>query len=162
VHSKVYGRVMASLTVSALAESAGVRPDTIRYYEKAGLLPPPARSAAGYRLYAENMVDRLQFIKGAQRFGMRLREIAELLEINDRGLCPCGHTEDLVRARIVELDEELARLTETRQRMSQLVEDCPASSCPEGQWPCEGQFLQAAKEVITVDPDCPCSPDCPC
>ena len=82
-----------ALTVSALADQAGLSPDTVRYYERVGLLPEPACSAAGYRLYDQAAVGRLRLIKGAQRAGLRLREIGELLQVADRGQCPCGHTE---------------------------------------------------------------------
>jgi DNA-binding transcriptional MerR regulator len=88
---------MAALTISMLAKRTGIGADTVRYYERAGLLPPVARTRAGYRKYEESTADRLRFIKGAQRLGLRLREIAELLQVRDRGACPCGHTEALVR-----------------------------------------------------------------
>jgi hypothetical protein len=71
--SKVYPAGMA-LTVSALADQAGLSADTVRYYERVGLLPEPARSAAGYRLYDQAAVGRLRLIKGAHRAGLRLRE----------------------------------------------------------------------------------------
>jgi MerR HTH family regulatory protein len=61
------------LTVSVLAGQVGLRPDAVRYYERLGLLPLPARSRAGYRLYDQATVDRLRLIKGAQRVGLRLR-----------------------------------------------------------------------------------------
>ena len=81
-----------TLTVSKLAARVGLTADTIRYYERAGLLPPPDRAASGYRAFEDDPVDRLRFIKGAQRIGLHLQEIKELLDIPDRGLCPCGHT----------------------------------------------------------------------
>jgi DNA-binding transcriptional MerR regulator len=142
---------MASLTVSTLAKHVGVRPDTIRYYERAGLLPPPARSPAGYRQYDAATIDRLHFIRGAQRLGLRLREIADLLAVRDRGACPCGHAEALVRQRITELDAEIARLVEVRGELTRLAADCAAAACPDGGWPCEAQFIHAAttKEVTT-------------
>jgi DNA-binding transcriptional MerR regulator len=98
------------LTVSDLAARVGVSPDAVRYYERLGLLPPPARSMAGYRRYDERAIQRLRFVKGAQRVGLRLREIAELLQVLDRGQCPCGHTEALVCERLAAVDAELARL----------------------------------------------------
>jgi DNA-binding transcriptional MerR regulator len=99
-----------SLTVSALADTVGLSADTVRYYERVGLLPEPARSAAGYRLYDQAAVARLRLIKGAQRAGLRLREIGELLQVADKGLCPCGHTETLLRGRLAEVRAELDRL----------------------------------------------------
>ena len=71
--------VATGMSVSALAGRVGVRPDTVRYYERIGLLPPPARTLAEHRRYDETAVDRLQFVQGAQRLGLRLREINDLL-----------------------------------------------------------------------------------
>jgi DNA-binding transcriptional MerR regulator len=68
-----------TLTVSALADQAGLSADTVRYYERVGLLPKPARSAAGYRLYDQDAVGRLRLIKGAQRAGLRLVALLVLL-----------------------------------------------------------------------------------
>jgi DNA-binding transcriptional MerR regulator len=85
-----------SLTVSQLAGEVGLRADTVRYYERLGLLPAPTRTAAGYRQYNAEAVQRLRFIKSAQQLGLRLQEIAELLAICDQGLCPCSHSEALL------------------------------------------------------------------
>ncbi len=78
------------MSVSALAARVGVRPDTVRYYERAGLLPAPARTSAEHRRYDEGAVDRLQFIQGAQRLGLRLREIRDLLAVADTGTAPAS------------------------------------------------------------------------
>jgi DNA-binding transcriptional MerR regulator len=77
-------------------------------------VPRPPRSAAGYRRYDKGAVHRLRFVRGAQRVGLRLREIGELLEVMDRGQCPCGHTEALLRERLAEVDAQLARLAALR------------------------------------------------
>ena len=66
--------------MSVLAKRVGVGADTIRYYEQTGLLPPPERTASDYRNYDEPAIDRLRFIRGAQRLGLRLPEIKTLLE----------------------------------------------------------------------------------
>jgi DNA-binding transcriptional MerR regulator len=104
-----------TLTVSALADRVGLSPDAIRYYERCGLLPPPARSAAGWRLYDEHAVERLRFVKGAQRVGLRLREIRELLEVVDQGQCPCGHTDALLRQLLADTPKGV-RPTSTAQQ----------------------------------------------
>jgi DNA-binding transcriptional MerR regulator len=126
------------LTVSGLAARVGVSPDAVRYYERLGLLPRPARSAAGYRRYDEGAVERLRFVKGAQRVGLRLREIAELLQVVDRGQCPCGHTETLLRERLAEVDTELARLVALRGELARLLAQAPEQACTvetaEGWW----------------------------
>jgi DNA-binding transcriptional MerR regulator len=129
-HSGVYPAVMA-LTVSALAGQAGLSPDTVRYYERVGLLPEPARSAAGYRLYDQDAVGRLRLIKGAQRAGLRLREIGELLQVADQGQCPCGHTEALLRDRLAEVRTELERLRALEADLTRLLEVEPGSPCSE-------------------------------
>jgi DNA-binding transcriptional MerR regulator len=119
------------LTVSALADQAGLSPDTVRYYERVGLLPEPARSAAGYRLYDPAAVDRLRLIKGAQRAGLRLRDIGELLQVADQGQCPCGHTETLLRERLDEVRAELDRLRALEDDLVRLLQRQPNPACPD-------------------------------
>jgi MerR family transcriptional regulator, mercuric resistance operon regulatory protein len=143
---------MAPLTVSMLAERTGTRPDTIRYYERLGLLPPPARTPAGYRQYDDDATDRVRFIKGAQRFGLRLHEIGDLLAVGDRGACPCGHAEALVRQRIAEIDAEITRLADLRAELTRLATDCAAPGPGrDGLWPCEVQFIDAARRQLPDD-----------
>ncbi len=120
-----------ALTVSALADQAGLSADTVRYYERVGLLPEPARSAAGYRLYDQAAVGRLRLIKSAQRAGLRLREIGELLQVADRGRCPCGHTETLLRQRLAEVRAELERLRALEADLVRLLERYADPACPE-------------------------------
>lgn len=136
-----------NLRISEIAESVGVSPDTIRYYEREGLLPAPARSVSGYRQYDLGVTGRLRFIKGAQAFGLRLSEIRELLEIQDKGACPCGHTRTLLEKRSAELTAEIERLSllhEEIQRMAQL--ECPAT-IESDLWPCEAQFVKRGGET---------------
>ncbi len=108
-----------------------------------GTSPPTERSASGYRLCGEQAVECLRFIRGAQRVGLRLREIRELLEIRDRGLCPCGHTKELVRLRLAELKEEIDRLNAMKTELLALLERFPSDECPpdaEG-WAREKEFI---------------------
>ena len=144
-NSKVYGTCVAQ-TISELAESLGLRPDTLRYYDRLGLLRPSARSTAGYRLYDEAASDRLQFIKGAQRMGLRLSDIKELLEVRDRGQCPCGHTRVLVQRRIAEVNAEIRELTAVRRQLLALKkrnEECMEVS-PE-EWSCVNGFAKGGE-----------------
>ena len=94
-------RVSGPLTVGQLAARAGVRADTIRYYERAGLLPEPSRTDGDHRRYGPADLDRMLFIRGAQRLGLRLAEIRELLSVRDTGVCPCGPAETLDRKSVV-------------------------------------------------------------
>ena len=125
-----------TMTISELATRAGLTPDTLRYYQKIGLLPPPARSQAGYRLFEDESLDRLNFIKSAQRVGLKLADIGQLLEVMDNGLCPCGHTERLLHSRLDEVDKEIARLTALRAAMVNTLESCPADCSDLSCWPC--------------------------
>jgi len=86
-------QVTGQLTVGQLASRTGVRADTVRYYEREGLLPVPQRTEREHRRYGRDDVDRLLFIRGAQRLGVRLAEIRELLAIRDTGVCACEPAE---------------------------------------------------------------------
>ncbi len=120
----------AGLRVAQLAETVGVSGDTIRYYERAGLLPRPTRTRSGYRTYGAEAIDRLRFIQGAQRLGLRLKDIADLLSVRDTGQCPCEPAEQLLRRRLAELDAELARLQALRADMVAMAEALPSATCP--------------------------------
>lgn len=112
---------MGAFTVSKLARQSGTSPDTLRYYERIGLIPPAERSQSGYRLYDDDAVDRIRFIKGAQRLGLRLEEIGELLGIRESGLCPCGRTRQLLEDRLAQLEAELAELSHLRGEISGML-----------------------------------------
>jgi DNA-binding transcriptional MerR regulator len=106
-----------AVTISVFAEAGNVSPDTLRYYERLGILTPSERTKAGYRLYDDAAAERLQFIRGSQRMGLRLSDIKELLEVQDEGQCPCGQTEVLVERRLAEVEMEIAELRAVRQRL---------------------------------------------
>ncbi len=127
--------------MSKLAEEAGTSPDTVRYYERIGLLPETERSASGYRLYGEEAVERLRFIKRAQRFGLRLEAIGELLDVRRRGLCPCGHTRRLLEERVAELDEEMSSLARLRADIAEMLDELPAGD-EDGGWRCSSGLMQ--------------------
>jgi DNA-binding transcriptional MerR regulator len=132
-------RVSGLLTVGQLAARAGVRADTIRYYERSGLLPEPNRTDGDHRRYGPADLDRMLFIRGAQRLGLRLAEIRELLAVRDTGACPCGPAETLLSEHIGEIDREIARLTALRAELSGMVAGLTTSSgpCPDplpGTW----------------------------
>lgn len=132
---------MTEMTVSELGRRTGTTADTIRYYERIGLLPDVARSPAGYRLFTDSDVERLAFIKRAQRFGLQLDQISELLGVRDRGLCPCGHARDLLTGRLEELDEQLESLSRLRADIRQLLQGGSPSEA-EGNWPCSSGLIE--------------------
>ena len=158
------------LRVGELADAVGMTADTIRYYERAGLLPPPSRTAAGYRAYDVGAVDRLRFIQGGQRLGLRLSDIRDLLAVRDTGTCPCEPAEDLLTRRLAEVDAEIARLSALRREMASMLAGLAQPICPA---PVPGTWVPAARgEVSAMDPvevidtccdDCPpevCSSGC--
>lgn len=127
------------LTVGQLAARAGVRADTVRYYERAGLLPEPSRTDGDHRRYGPADLDRMLFIRGAQRLGLRLAEIRELLVVRETGVCPCGPAEVLLRDHVAEIDREVARLAALRAELSGMIAGLAGASgsCPDpvpGTW----------------------------
>ena len=123
--------------IGTLARQAGVPIKTIRYYEDVGLLPKAQRTGAGYRLYSSNAVDRLQFIKKAQSLGLRLGDIREILELADRGQCPCGHVQHLLKLRLQELNRKIADLHLIERRVAAAIRrGCPPRFRPHGKAVC--------------------------
>ena len=132
-------RVTGPLTVGQLAARVGVTADTVRYYERSGLLPEPNRTDGDHRRYGPADLDRMLFIKGAQRLGLRLAEIKLLLAVRDTGVCPCGPAETLLSEHIGEIDREIARLARLRADLARMVVGLSGQSgpCPDpvpGTW----------------------------
>jgi DNA-binding transcriptional MerR regulator len=131
------GQVSAPLTVGQLAARAAVRTDTIRYYEREGLLPTPCRTEGEHRRYGSADVDRLLFIRGAQRLGLRLAEIRELLAVRDTGTCACEPAEVLLRRHVAEISTEIERLAALRTELLAMLDAMPGPDCPDplpGTW----------------------------
>jgi DNA-binding transcriptional MerR regulator len=110
------------MRIGVLAEAAGTTPSTVRYYESMGLVPPPERSASGYRDYDPAALERLAFIRDAQASGLTLAEIQSVLELKDSGRRSCEHTAALLGRHLVELDEQIARLQQARVELARLAE----------------------------------------
>jgi DNA-binding transcriptional MerR regulator len=131
------GQVTGQLTVGQLASRTGVRADTVRFYEREGLLPVPQRTEGDHRRYGPADVDRLLFIRGAQRLGLRLAEIRELLAVRDTGACPCEPAEGLLRRHVAEIGKEIERLAALRAELLGMVTAMPGPDCPDplpGTW----------------------------
>ena len=92
--------VTNALQIGQVAQRTGLSVDAIRFYERAGLLPPPARSSGGYRLYGEHEVTDLEFIQKAQQLGFSLNEIRELFSIQRRPDEACAHVRDLIAQKL--------------------------------------------------------------
>jgi Hg(II)-responsive transcriptional regulator len=119
---------------SELASRAGVNVQTLRYYERRGILPEPRRSDSGYRSYDSEAVRAVRFIKGAQQLGFSLVEIHSLLELAAGGPRNCGAAKTLATKKIRELEAKMACLSAMRDSLRQLVATCDRSpdkrDCP--------------------------------
>ena len=114
------------LTIGKVAEAAGVATTTLRFYEREGLLSPTDRSRAGYRLYDDGAVQRLDFIRAAQAVGFTLDDIRALLQLN--GDTPCKQVQSLIARRMTEVDEKLADLTRVRSALADALQRCRKSN----------------------------------
>jgi len=110
------------LSIGELARAAGVNVETVRYYERRGLLEEPPRSPSGYRQYSADDLWRLQFIGRAKRLGFTLGEIADL--VGDDGRRSTTDVLRAARAKVASVDEKQAELLELRQRLERLVDLC--------------------------------------
>ena len=125
---------MQGWTIGQLAKQAAVPLQTIRYYERRGLLPPPPRSPSGYRLYGPEALRRLRFIRQAQRLGFSLREIQDLLELRLEGEASCAAVRAVARRKLEAVRERIRQLQALEQVLERLSRICPGegplSDCP--------------------------------
>jgi DNA-binding transcriptional MerR regulator len=117
----------AFLTIGEVAARTGETRDTIRYYERIGLLPRPMRTPAGYRQYRDGVVNRLALIRNAQQFGFPLREIAGFLGIRDGGGKPCHDVRAAAGRMLEAVDRQVAALIATRKRMKATLKSWDAT-----------------------------------
>src|SRR6185436_9170560 len=108
--ARIMDAMSTFLTIGKVAALAGVTPDTIRYYERRGLLARTARTPAGYRLYADNAVHRLEVIRNAQAFGFSLAEIAGFLRVREAGGKPCDEVRAAAQRMLQAVDRQIADL----------------------------------------------------
>ncbi len=111
------------MRIGELAARSGVTPDTIRYYERRGLLRPVARTSGGYRVYEDEALDRLAFIRKAQALGMSLDEVGEIIRAATREGSPCPKVRRMLRARIDEIDTRIRELAALREGLARALEE---------------------------------------
>jgi MerR family mercuric resistance operon transcriptional regulator len=121
-----------SYTIARLAAAAGVNVETVRYYQRRGLVAEPARPVGGVRRYTEADADQLRFIKRAKAMGFTLAETANLLRLRARRSCHA--TREVAAAKLQMLDQRIRELEELREELAHLIRDCDAnadeSACP--------------------------------
>lgn len=124
--------MVTEMTIGKLAGTCGVSVETIRYYQRRGLLEEPARVKGGYRRYPDTMRKRLRFIKRAQALGFTLTEVGGLLRLGERGMCV--ETRSLALGKVSLIDEKIADLTAMRGALQGLAGRCDAGvggdGCP--------------------------------
>lgn len=117
-------------TIGKLATEADVTADTVRYYEKEGLLAPAGKTAAGYRLYGEDAVRRLRFIRQAQQCGFSLTEIRELLTLRNSDAACCKDVKSVAVAKKLQLEHKIRALQVMSGALSELIASCNAETRP--------------------------------
>src|SRR5260370_11159197 len=122
------------LTIGQVATAADVNVQTIRYYERRGLVPPPRRTPSGYRQYADDAVARLRFIKHAQELGFSLQEIQELLGLRVRHGAACDTVERKTRQKIEVVQQKIRDFQRMKRTLERLAAACavrrPTAECP--------------------------------
>ncbi|MBL8196273.1 MAG: heavy metal-responsive transcriptional regulator [Blastocatellia bacterium] len=111
------------LKIGDVARLSGVGIEALRFYEKSGLLDKPVRTYSGYRMYSQNVLERLSFIKKAQVLGFSLEEIKQVIKDSRGGQKPCDEVRELVRQKLIELDIKLKQLQQYRDELATTLQD---------------------------------------
>ncbi len=127
-------RSTKSLTIGQVSQAAGIGIETVRFYERQGLLAEPARTRSGYRLYGESAIARLQFIRRAKDLGFTLNEIRGLLELRRDPTATAGDVRREARLKLADVEQKIESLQQIRAALLALVNKCPGhgslSECP--------------------------------
>jgi len=122
------------LTIGQLAKAAGVNVQTVRYYERRRLLIPTDRKPSGYRLYGDEALGRLRFIKNAQALGFTLREVADLLNLRFTSMARCGDVQKKALAKLEQVEAKMRDLRALSRALRSLISTCqagqPTNRCP--------------------------------
>lgn len=125
---------MKGLTISQVASQAGVKVETVKFYERRGLVEQPPRPASGYRTYPTQTVARIRFIRRAQELGFSLKEIGELLGLRFTPETSCAEVKARAEAKIADIERKREALRKMREALQRLAEACkgegPVSECP--------------------------------
>ena len=124
---------MASFTIGTLSRDTGCHIETIRYYERIGLLPGPPRSAGGHRLYDSSHADRLSFIRRSRALGFPLEEVRTLLDAVDSGAYSCAEVRALTLRQLADVRHKIAELGKLEKALKQMARECDGGDrlpCP--------------------------------
>ena len=122
------------MKIGTVAKQSGIGIETIRFYEREGLIAVPNRGLSGYREYTEDVIVRLSFIRRAKDLGFSLKEIKELLSLKAKPISKCASVKKKANKKIEEIEEKITQLNAIKIALSDLVESChsdsPTSDCP--------------------------------
>lgn len=112
------------MTIGQASDATGVKVTTIRFYEGRGLLPAPARTASGRRVYDRRLVNRLKFIKHARTLGFEIDAIAALLDLSDDPSQPCSAADSIAQRQRIAVDQRIAQLQGLRDELTRMISAC--------------------------------------
>ena len=128
--------MVCAVNIGDLSNECDVPTQTIRFYEKRGLLPEPQRQPNGYRIYDGTAIDRIAFIRRAQGAGLTLTEIGGVLDVRAEGLTPCTHVSQLLTAKLSDVEVRMRELRILRRELTALIdrgEQLDPADCTEGE-----------------------------
>lgn len=115
---------MKGLTRSQVAQKCGINVEALRYYERRQLIKAPPRSASGYRIYSEDYISRINFIRNSQNLGFTLKEIAELLKLRIQQKDKCNEAMDKARKKLDEVEKKMQGLKSLQKALKTLIKQC--------------------------------------
>lgn len=125
MNTKTYPEKNVFLTIGQVSKLAGVNRETLRYYEREGIIEQPKRKDSGYRIYPQSIVKRLRFIKRAQGLGFSLKEINELMTLrNDAKVAKCSEVKQYAQDKVKTIETKLKDLKRIRKRLMELIAIC--------------------------------------
>ncbi len=121
------------MKIGEVAKAAGIGIDAVRFYEREGLIPEPARRPSGYRMYSPDVILSLRFIRRAKELGFSLKEISELLSLETSAEATAADVRKLAEAKLADIEERIRALQRMRRALRKATESCtgqgPTSSC---------------------------------
>jgi DNA-binding transcriptional MerR regulator len=119
------------VAIGGLAAATGVKVPTIRYYETVGLLPKPSRTESNRRLYGDDAVRRLRFIRHARELGFEVDDIRQLLDLTDQPDRPCQEVDAIAQRHLAEIESRIRRLNALKREVSRMIKECAKGSVAE-------------------------------
>lgn len=124
-----------AMTIGMLAQASGVTIDTVRYYERQGLISPDGRTEAGYRQFGEQAVRKMKFIRTAASLGFTLREIGQLLDFNGSSDATTADILHMTQAKIISTTKDIMQLVELKATLTRIADECPGDETPAAECP---------------------------